>query len=106
MCGYQVQNILPSGIWIDRGSIDASTSPLFPVAKRGDLYTVSGAGFIGDSDAGAGLKVEVGDLIYCTSDTPGGLYQTVRNNWNSLQTNLDPDDFESASGSGNPILPL
>ena len=105
MCGYQIRNILPTGVWIDRGPLDASTSPPFPAAKVGDVYTITAAGVIGDSDANPGLEVEAGDIIHCTADNPGGLYITVQSSWNSLQANLNPDDFEKSGPAIGPLIP-
>lgn len=106
MCGYQIRNILPTGLWIDRGPLDASTNPPFPAAKVGEVYTISAAGVIGDSDASPGLEVEAGDIIHCTADNQGGLYITTQSSWNSLQANLNPDDLSGSGGPGSPLSPL
>jgi hypothetical protein len=58
---------------------------LTPAADCGDTYKVSVAGFIN------GLRVEVGDMLICTTDnTPAAtesgdnIYSTIRNNWNII----------------------
>lgn len=98
--GFQSSNQVTIGTLIDRGLFDASGNPGFPVSKRGDLYTISTAGTIGDSDAGSGLKVEQGDVIYCLQDNPGGPFTLVGSAWNALQSNIDTDRIEFT----NPII--
>ena len=100
--GFQSDSQSTQGSWIDRGLFDASGNPGFPAATRGDLYTISAAGLIGDSDARPGLKVEQGDLIYCLQDNPGGLSATVGSSWNALQSNVDTDRIDF----NNPIIGL
>jgi len=58
---------------------------LTPAANCGDTYKISVAGFIN------GLRVEVGDMLICTTDnTPAAtasgdnIYSTIRNNWNII----------------------
>jgi len=101
MCGYLSIDQNQEGTLIDRGTLDASIFPPFPPARRGDFYTISAGGVIGDSDEGDGLIVEKGDVIHCISDNNGGVSVSVGNSWNSLQANTDSEGI----GNGNPLFP-
>ena len=78
------------GVWAGAALDTANNNnygALTPAADCGDTYKVSVAGFIN------GLRVEVGDMLICTTDnTPAAetsgdnIYTTVRNNWNIIQT--------------------
>jgi hypothetical protein len=48
-----------------KGVLDASASPNYPAASRGDTYRISVAGKVGGA---SGTNVEVGDLIICLTD--------------------------------------
>lgn len=77
---------------------------LTPAANCGDTYKVSVAGFIN------GLRVEVGDMLICTTDntaaaTDSGdtIYTTIRNNWNIIQTSEGSVSTSSTSSTDNAI---
>ena len=115
MCGYMSDNTLSrldlegKTILIDRGLIDASTFPLFPEARKGDVFTVSEDGVIGDSDNGSGIRVTKGDVIRSLVDTPEGDAFFVARNWNTLQSKIDQDQLDDLlnglNGTG-PIFPF
>lgn len=94
MCGYKSSFKQIRGTWVYKGTINASTFPEFPKASTGDVYLISGKGFVGDSDLGPGLKVERGDVVHCINDTEGGIFSEVQSNWNTLQGNIDTDLLE------------
>ena len=75
-----------TGLWEDKGVIDASTSPNYPAGSVGDAYTISVAGKIGGP---SGVDVQLRDVVYCTADNPGGDHATVGSSWNVIQTNLE-----------------
>jgi len=75
-----------TGLWTDKGLIDASVNPNYPAGTKGDAYTFSAAGKIGGA---AGINVEVRDVIYCINDNAGGDEATVGADWNIIQTNID-----------------
>ena len=65
-----------------------STSPgkYTPAAMVGETYRVSTAGYVN------GIKVEVGDILICVTDTVAATssnYSTIKSNWNIIQSNLD-----------------
>ena len=77
---------------------------LTPAANCGDTYKISTAGFIN------GLRVEVGDMLICTTDnTPAAtasgdnIYSTIRNNWNIIQTSEGSVSTSSTSSTDNAI---
>lgn len=74
-----------TGLWEDKGLINASTNPNFPAGQVGDAYTISVAGKIGGV---LGDDVQVRDVIYCTANNAGGDKATVGNSWNIIQSNL------------------
>jgi len=70
-----------------KGVIDCSANPNYPAADAGHVYKVSVAGKIGGA---SGTNVEVGDSIYCITDsTASGTQAGVGANWVILQTNVD-----------------
>jgi len=83
-----------------KGVIDASTTPNYPAANKGDAYKISVAGKIGGA---AGINVEVGDLIVSTADgQASGTQAAVGANWTIIQSNLDGAVIgPAASTSGN-----
>jgi hypothetical protein len=61
------------------GDLDASTSPDYPAADRGDAYRISVAGKVGGA---SGPTVAVGDVIVCGADgTAAGTEGTVGSAW-------------------------
>ncbi len=98
--GGSFQVVLPGGegsldgVMTLKGTIDASTFPPLPEAEKGDLYTVTGAGFIGDSDGGSGLEVSVGDVIYALEANEGGAYVGLEERWNALKGIENESDEE------------
>lgn len=74
-----------TGLWEDKGLINASTNPNFPAGQVGDAYTISVAGKIGGV---LGDDVQVRDVIYCTANNTGGDKAAVGNSWNIIQSNL------------------
>lgn len=67
-----------------KGFLNGSQYPAFPQADRGDCYTITGDGEIGNGDFGPGLDVFTGDLVYALLDNPGGDYEDVKNDWAML----------------------
>jgi hypothetical protein len=86
-----------------KGVIDCSANPNYPAADAGHLYRVSVAGKIGGA---AGVNVEVGDTLLCTTDgTAAGNQATVGSKWNVIQVNIDGAVIGPASvTSGNLAL--
>lgn len=74
-----------TGLWEDKGLINASTNPNYPAGQVGDAYTISVAGKIGDL---FGDDVQVRDIIYCTQNNAGGDKETAGHAWNIIQSNL------------------
>lgn len=74
-----------TGLWKDKGLINASTNPNYPAGKIGDAYTISVGGKIGGL---FGDDVQVRDVIYCIANNPGGDKESVGSNWNIIQSNL------------------
>ncbi|MFY9308547.1 MAG: hypothetical protein WAQ28_05780 [Bacteroidia bacterium] len=74
-----------TGLWEDKGLINASTNPNYPAGQVGDAYTISVAGKIGGL---FGDDVQVRDVIYCTQNNPGGDKETAGFAWNIIQSNL------------------
>ena len=68
-----------------KGLIDASTNPNYPAASVGHTWKISKAGKIGGA---AGVEVEIGDTIICTTDTAAGTHALVGVNWGVIQANL------------------
>lgn len=80
-------------LYTGKGSIDCSTNPDYPAALTGDTYTVSVAGKIGGV---SGLVVAEGDTLRCVSDTLGGDFATVGDEWVRLTTFTPPSVRETA----------
>lgn len=96
--GYQNRvSISPIGFISDQGTFDARRNPLFPEAKRGDLYTISSSGVIGLDAIGTGLVVLEGDQIQCLEDNVGGFYANVLGSWIHKQTNVNGRLTEKAN---------
>lgn len=74
-----------TGLWEDKGLINASTNPNYPAGQVGDAYTISVAGKIGGI---FGDDVQVRDVIYCTQNNAGGDKETAGHAWNIIQSNL------------------
>ncbi|HSH67798.1 MAG TPA: hypothetical protein VLB84_18800, partial [Bacteroidia bacterium] len=74
-----------TGLWEDKGLINAFTNPNYPAGQVGDAYTISVGGKIGGL---FGDDVQVRDVIYCTQDNPGGDKETASYAWNIIQSNL------------------
>lgn len=72
----------------NKGLLDASTFPPFPAGKKGDAYTISATGLIGDGDSSEGLQVGEHDLLYCLQDNDGGFNSAVGQHWSVLQAKL------------------
>lgn len=95
-----------------KGVLDASASPNYPAANRGDTYKISVAGKVGGA---SGVNVEVGDLIICITDgTAAGTQATVGANWTIVQSNIDgavvgpasavSGDFATFSGTSGKLV--
>lgn len=70
-----------------KGVIDCSANPNYPAADAGFVYKVSVAGKIGGA---SGKNVQVGDTLYCITDTTAsGNEATVGSNWVIVQNNLE-----------------
>lgn len=74
-----------TGLWEDKGLINASANPNYPAGQVGDAYTISVGGKIGGL---FGDDVQVRDVIYCTQNNPGGNKEEVGYAWNIIQSNL------------------
>jgi hypothetical protein len=82
-----------------KGVIDASANPNYPAADAGHTYKISVAGKIG---GGSGPNVEVGDTLYCITDsTSAGTHAAVGANWVIVQTNIDGAVTGPASAGDN-----
>ena len=75
-----------TGLWENKGLIDASTNPNYPAGLSGDAYTINVAGKVGGA---LGLDVEIRDVLYCINDNDGGDQATVGADWNIVQVNID-----------------
>lgn len=90
-----------SDVMIFKGVIDCSTNPNYPAADAGNLYKISVAGKIG---GGSGPNVEVGDTIYCITDsTAAGTHASVGSNWVISQVNVDGAVTGPASATDNNV---
>ena len=67
------------------GTIDCSTNPNYPAASAGNVYVVNVAGKIGGI---AGVNVEAGDQLLCTTTSDIGTQAAVGANWNIVQFNI------------------
>ncbi len=74
-----------AGLMDLKGATDASANPNYPVASKGDAYTISVAGKIG---GGSGKTVEVGDVVVAIADDAGGTEASVGTSWVVWQANL------------------
>lgn len=91
-----------SDVMIFKGLIDASANPNYPAADAGNVYKISVAGRIG---GGSGPQVEVGDTIYCITDsTAAGNHATVGANWVISQVNIDGAVVGPASATDGGIV--
>jgi hypothetical protein len=83
-----------------KGVIDCSASPNYLAADLGHTYRVSVAGKIG---GGAGINVEIGDILLCMVDgSAAGTQAAVGANWEIIQANIDGAVVGPASAaSGN-----
>lgn len=70
---------------VEKGVIDCSANPNYPVSQDGWLYFVSVAGKIGGV---SGVTVDVGDLLICVTNSATGTYAEVGSNFRILQTKL------------------
>jgi hypothetical protein len=68
-----------------KGGTDASASPNYPAALKGDAYTVTVAGKVGGA---SGKSVDVGDVYIATADNAGGTEASVGASWIVLEHNL------------------
>jgi hypothetical protein len=76
-----------SNVMIFSGVLDCSANPNYPAADAGNLYKVSVAGKIGGA---SGVAVEVGDTLYCITDSSAsGTQAAVGANWVIVQENID-----------------
>lgn len=84
------------------GVIDASANPNYPAADAGHLYKISVAGKIG---GGSGPNVEIGDTIYCITDsTSSGTHASVGANWDIVQVNVDGAVTGPASATADHVV--
>jgi hypothetical protein len=84
---YSDQLIAAADALVFKGVRDCSTNPNYPAADAGHSYRVSVAGKIG---GGAGVNVEVGDILLCLVDgTAAGTQAAVGAAWSIAQTNID-----------------
>lgn len=92
-----------TGLWEDKGLLDATNFPPFPPGERGDAYTIivdeeEETGFIGDSDGGPGVKVYNRDVLYCINDNPGGDAVSVSQDWNVIKATIAKQATELIAG--------
>lgn len=66
-----------------RGAIDASSSHAFPSGNQGWVYRISASGYL--EEGSTKFYVDLGDLIICIKDTPGG----IAADWEIAQGNGD-----------------
>lgn len=89
------------GAFVYKGVIDASLNPNYPAADSGDVYVISVAGKVGGA---AGKVVEVGDMIFCNTDsTPAGDEAAVGARWDAVQGNIPRPVSGPASSINNNI---
>jgi hypothetical protein len=73
------------GLLDDKGPLDCSANPSYPIGLKGDCYHVTVAGKIGGA---SGITVEIGDLVVCSADNVGGTQAAVGSSWYVLEHNL------------------
>lgn len=96
-----IQTRLPAGTGrAITGNIDCSTNPNYPASNSGQGLVVSVAGRIG---GGAGLIVEAGDVIYCTTDSGTGDQAAVGANFTISQFDLDLTNIAITGGTINGV---
>lgn len=78
---------LVTGLLDYKGALDASASPNYPAASKGDVYRISVAGKVGGA---SGTTVEVGDEIIANADNAGGTEASVGTSWDKIQGNINP----------------
>lgn len=64
--------------YVDKGEIDCSSNPNYPVAEMGDYYEVSESGKIGGEN---GNSVAQGKFIVCINDSDGGTKEEAENDF-------------------------
>lgn len=74
-----------AGVAKNKGPLDCSANPNYPVALNGDFYRCSVAGKVGGA---SGIVVEVADLIMCVADNAGGTQASVGTSWIVGQANI------------------
>ena len=79
-----IANVL-AGVSKNKGALNCSANPNYPVALNGDSYRCSVAGKIGGA---SGVVVEVADLIVCVADNAGGTQAGVGTSWIVGQANI------------------
>ncbi len=91
-----------SDVMLFKGVINCSANPNYPAADAGHLYKVSVAGKIGGA---SGPNVEVGDTLYCITDsTASGTQAGVGANWVIVQENIDGAVVGPASATDSRIV--
>jgi hypothetical protein len=74
-----------AGVSKNKGPLDCSANPNYPVGLNGDFYRCSVAGKVGGA---SGVVVEVADLIMCVADNAGGTQAGVGTSWIVGQANI------------------
>lgn len=74
-----------TGLLDFKGATDASGTPNYPAASKGDAYVVSVAGKIGGA---SGASVDIGDVYVASADNAGGTQAGVGASWFILEHNL------------------
>jgi hypothetical protein len=74
-----------AGVAKNKGPLDCSANPNYPVALNGDFYRCSVAGKVGGA---SGVVVEVADLIMCVADNAGGTQASAGTSWIVGQANI------------------
>ncbi|MEO9870345.1 MAG: hypothetical protein ABJQ69_03520 [Ekhidna sp.] len=82
-----------TGLWEDKGLINATNPIPFPSGERGDAYTIIvdealSNGVIGNSNGQPGVAVKNRDVLYCIKDNPGGTALEVGSDWNVIRARV------------------
>ncbi len=74
-----------TGLLDDKGPLDCSANPNYPVGVKGDCYHVTAAGKVGGA---SGVSVDIADVVACSADNAGGTQASVGASWYVLEHNL------------------
>ncbi len=71
--------------YLNKGGLDCSANPNYPVALNGDTYLVTVAGKVGGA---SGKTVDAGDQVVASADNAGGTEASVGTSWFVVQANV------------------